>query len=245
MARIAASAEIVRQLAGTRLVMPKRVAALLSGIAAFVAVASPGSRAGTITFGPGADPGIALSRVFAPLAAGGEIGGGYVGFGVDFSRGGREGAFCDEYLGWVCTMQAFGGIDGSGELDLITQVDGRIVVPGTLAQGAHQPLPGRGRICRDRSAAADGVRHRRERYRSRPQRQPARGPRTDDVLDHGAGRHHREFRDKQSRRGQFWRGCDFADNPDRSSRAGFVGANRRGDTRPRPAPPSGLTNDGS
>jgi hypothetical protein len=115
--------------------MPRTVAALLSGIALFAAVASVGSRAATITFGPGANPGIAVSAVPAPLAAGGEVGTGYIGFGVDFSRGGREGVFCDEYLGRSCIVQAFGGVNGSGDLDLLTGVDGRIVVPGTLAQG--------------------------------------------------------------------------------------------------------------
>lgn len=115
--------------------MPRTVAALLTGLCLFAAVAPAGSRAATITFGPGANPGIAVSTVPAPLAAGGEAGTGYVGFGVDFSMGRREGVFCDEYLGWSCTVQAFGGVDGSGDLDLLTAVDGRIVVPGTLAQG--------------------------------------------------------------------------------------------------------------
>ncbi|MBN9564476.1 MAG: PEP-CTERM sorting domain-containing protein, partial [Alphaproteobacteria bacterium] len=111
------------------------VAALLSGLCLFAAVASAGSRAATITFGPGANTAIAVSKVPAPLAGGGEVGTGYVGFGVDFSMGGREGVFCDEYLGWSCTVQAFGGVNGSGDIDLLTAVDGRIVVPGTLAQG--------------------------------------------------------------------------------------------------------------
>ena len=115
--------------------MLKTAAALLSGIALFAAVASAASRAATITFGPAANSGVAISRVPGPLAAGGEIGSAYVGFGIDFSHGGGEGVFCDEYLGWACTVMAFGGVNALGDLDLMTQVDGRIVVPGTLAQG--------------------------------------------------------------------------------------------------------------
>jgi hypothetical protein len=115
--------------------MPRTVAALLSGIALFAAVASAGSRAATITFAAGANPGIVISSAPAPLPAGGEVGSLYSGFGVDFSLGGREGVFCDEYLGRSCTVQAFGGVNASGDLDLMTKVDGRIVVPGTLAQG--------------------------------------------------------------------------------------------------------------
>ena len=115
--------------------MLKTAAALLSGIALFAAVASAASRAATITFDPAANPAIAVSRALAPLAAGGALGSGYVGFGVDFSSGGREGVFCDEYLGWSCRVPAFGGVNGSGDLDMNTEVDGRIVVPGTLAQG--------------------------------------------------------------------------------------------------------------
>jgi hypothetical protein len=127
--------EIIRQLPGTRSAMLQTVAAMLSGIALFAAAASAGGHAATITFGPGANAAIAVSPVLGPLAAGGELGGGYVGFGVDFSRGGREGVFCDEYLGWACTVLAFGGVNGSGDLDLVAEVDGRIVMPGTLAQG--------------------------------------------------------------------------------------------------------------
>jgi hypothetical protein len=127
--------ETIDKLPGTRSVMPRTAAALLAGISLFAAVASASGRASTITFGPGANPAVAVSAVPAPLAAGGEAGTGYLGFGVDFSTGGREGVFCDEYLGWSCTVQAFGGVNRSGDLDLLTGVDGRIVVPGTLAQG--------------------------------------------------------------------------------------------------------------
>jgi len=51
--------------------MLKTAAALLSGIALFAAVASAASRAATITFGPAANSGVAISRVPGPLAAGG------------------------------------------------------------------------------------------------------------------------------------------------------------------------------
>ena len=114
--------------------MLKTAAALLSGIALF-AVASAASRAAIIPFGPAGIPGVAGSRVPAPRAAGGEAGSAYVGFGVDFSQGGREGVFCDEYLGWACRVMAFGGVNASGDLDLTSVVDGRIVVPGTRAEG--------------------------------------------------------------------------------------------------------------
>ena len=60
--------------------MLKTAAALLSGIALFAAVASAASRAATITFDPAANPAIAVSRALAPLAAGGALGSGYVGF---------------------------------------------------------------------------------------------------------------------------------------------------------------------
>ena len=71
----------------------------------------------------------------APVAIGGPfgtvaevVGTSYIGFGVDFSWGGDEGVFSDPPPAW-------GGVNGSGVVDLVSAVDGRIVVEGTTNQG--------------------------------------------------------------------------------------------------------------
>jgi hypothetical protein len=84
--------------------------------------------AGTITFEPGSNGAVAVSPPFGALAAGGTLGTNYINFGVDFSYGGVEGIFND-------TPLAFAGVNGSNKLDLLSPVDGRIVVPGSLNQG--------------------------------------------------------------------------------------------------------------
>jgi hypothetical protein len=77
------------------------------------------------TFGPGDAP-VAVSPAFGPVAE--VVGTSYIGFGVDFSWGGNEGVFNDPPLAW-------GGVNGSGIVDLESPVDGRIVVEGTTDQG--------------------------------------------------------------------------------------------------------------
>ncbi len=84
------------------------------------ATLSPGA------FGPDSNPAVVASPAFGPLAAGGELGANYINFGVDFTYGGKEGFFDDG------DVNEFAGVNGSGNLDLLTGIDGRIVVLGTL-----------------------------------------------------------------------------------------------------------------
>jgi hypothetical protein len=85
-------------------------------------------QASTITFTPASNPAVPVSPAFGALVAGGALGTNYIAFGVDFTLGGVEGIFNDSPL-------AFGGVNGSGVVDLLSPVDGRIVVPGTTNQG--------------------------------------------------------------------------------------------------------------
>ena len=95
-------------------------AALLTSAGSAQAVLSPGA------FGPDSNPAVAISPPFGPLAPGGELGANYINFGVDFTFGGREGFFDDG------DVNEFAGVNASGNLDLLTGIDGRIVVLGTL-----------------------------------------------------------------------------------------------------------------
>jgi hypothetical protein len=79
-------------------------------------------------FTPDSFGGVVVSPAFGALAPGGAAGTNYIAFGVDFTYGGVEGVFSDP-------PHAFGGVNGSGVVDLIAPVDGRIVVLGTLNQG--------------------------------------------------------------------------------------------------------------
>ena len=83
------------------------------------AALSPGS------FGPASNPNVTVTPAIGQLAEGGALGTNYTGFGVDFSFGNVEGYFDDS------DVFQFGGINGEGVLDLLTAVDGRIVVRGT------------------------------------------------------------------------------------------------------------------
>lgn len=73
-------------------------------------------------------PPVVVSPAFGPLAAGGTVGANYIAYGVDYTFGGVEGIFSDPPL-------AFGGVNGSNNLDLVSPVDGRIVVLNSLVQG--------------------------------------------------------------------------------------------------------------
>lgn len=72
--------------------------------------------------------GVVESPALGALAAGGAVGAALINFGVDYSFGNVEGYFSDPPL-------AFCGINASNNCDLLTAVDGRIVVPGSLSQG--------------------------------------------------------------------------------------------------------------
>ncbi|MCL1475505.1 PEP-CTERM sorting domain-containing protein [Argonema antarcticum] len=73
-------------------------------------------------------PPVVQSFPLGALASGGEVGDAFIDFGVDYSFGGKEGIFND---GGVVS---FSGVNNS-ILDLISPVDGRIVVGGTKNQG--------------------------------------------------------------------------------------------------------------
>jgi hypothetical protein len=73
-------------------------------------------------------PPVVVSPAFGALVAGGTVGANYIDFGVDYSFGGVEGIFDDGDL-------AFGGVNGLGVINLISDVDGRIVTLGTTNQG--------------------------------------------------------------------------------------------------------------
>jgi hypothetical protein len=70
-----------------------------------------------------------LSPAFGTLVPGGEAGTNYIGSGVDYSFGNREGVFND------VPALAFAGVNSSNRLDLLSPIDARIVVPGTITQG--------------------------------------------------------------------------------------------------------------
>jgi len=95
-----------------------------------LAVATP-AKAAFISFPPGdMVPSLVVSPTFDPLAPGGEVGTAFINKGVDFSFGGREGIFDDG------DVLAFSGVSNiTGEVDLISALDGRIVTPGTLSNG--------------------------------------------------------------------------------------------------------------
>ena len=99
-----------------------RTSLLLLGLSLSVsaqAALSPGA------FGPTSNSNVVVTPAFGTLSTNGTLGTNYIDFGVDFSFGGVEGYFNDT------DIFAFGGINGDGVLDLLTSVDGRIVVGGT------------------------------------------------------------------------------------------------------------------
>src|ERR1043166_7003970 len=85
------------------------------------------AQAQIIVHTPGNAVGVNQTPAFSTLVAGGAVGTSLIAFGVDYSFGGVEGIFNDPPL-------AFGGVNGSGSLDLIAGVDGRIVTLNSLSQ---------------------------------------------------------------------------------------------------------------
>ena len=76
-------------------------------------------------------PPVVKTPAFGSLTPGGIVGPAFIDYGVDYSWGGIEGIF-DDGGG---DEGSFGGINNSNILDLLTPVDGRLVVPGTTVQG--------------------------------------------------------------------------------------------------------------
>ena len=97
-------------------------------IAFALSVSAGAASASTISFTPQSVATVAVSPTFGTIAPGGTLGANYIDHGVDFTYGGTEGIFNDPPL-------AFGGTNSSGVLDLVSPVDGRIVVVGTTLQG--------------------------------------------------------------------------------------------------------------
>ena len=88
------------------------------------------SEAAVLTHTPSDGPNpAAVSPTFGTLVAGGAAGDRYVSFGVDYDAAGVVGVFNDPPL-------AFGGVNASGNVDLVSPVSGRLVVPDTTDQGA-------------------------------------------------------------------------------------------------------------
>ena len=105
-----------------------RALTLVSATALSLLVSAGASCASTISFTPDSVPGVAVSSTFSGVVPGGTAGDNYIAFGVDFSYGGTEGVFSDPPL-------AFAGVNSSNILDLVSPVDGRVVLAGTTIQG--------------------------------------------------------------------------------------------------------------
>lgn len=78
-------------------------------------------------------PPVVVSPSFGAVVPGGIVGTAAMIFGVDYSWGGMEGIFNDPPF-------AIGGVNLSDIIDLVTDVDGRIVVPGSLTQGTTNSI---------------------------------------------------------------------------------------------------------
>ncbi len=121
---------------------PRRVrlaAAVLLGLGAAQAVLASQI---SFTASEAADRGIAETYVPGALADGGAIGSSLTGFGVDFSYGRSEGYYSDidPNSPNSDSFFAFCGVNDSGECDLGTGIDGRIVRTGTSVGGATRFL---------------------------------------------------------------------------------------------------------
>ncbi len=92
--------------------------------AALLTAAATGAQA--ITFTPDSNPAVNVSPAFGSAVAGGILGTNYKAFGVDFTWGNQEAIFNDP-------PHAFSGVNASGVVDLVSDVNGRIVKAGTLS----------------------------------------------------------------------------------------------------------------
>jgi hypothetical protein len=93
-----------------------------------LSVSAAAASASTISFAPGSVSTVAVSSTFGTIAPGGTVGANYIAYGVDFTYGASEGIFDDPPL-------AFLSANSSGILDLVSPVDGRIVLADTTTQG--------------------------------------------------------------------------------------------------------------
>lgn len=98
------------------------------------------ANASRLSFTPAAAVDAGVAETFAPaaLAAGGAIGANIVDFGVDFSYGHSEGYYSDIDPNSLNSesFAAFCGVNSSGDCDLSTGIDGRIVLAGSAIGGA-------------------------------------------------------------------------------------------------------------
>ena len=96
----------------------------------------------SFTASEAADLGIAETFVPGALADDGAIGSSLTGFGVDFTYGRSEGYYSDidPNSANSDSFFAFCGVNASGECDLGTGIDGRIVLTGTSVGGATRFL---------------------------------------------------------------------------------------------------------
>jgi PEP-CTERM motif len=100
---------------------------IILGTAAAAAMVLPFSaNAAIISTDASAVPGVAVTPAFGPLAQ--AVGTATISTGIDFSFGNVEGIFNDP-------PNAFCGINAAGNCDLVTDVDGRIVLLNSLVQG--------------------------------------------------------------------------------------------------------------
>src|SRR4051812_25256728 len=95
----------------------------IAAAALAVSLMAGAAQASLITFTPTSAP-VAQSPPFGPLAQ--ALADNYINFGVDFTYGNTEGYF-DDGGGTF----AFAGVNGGGNVDLLSDVDGRIVLTGS------------------------------------------------------------------------------------------------------------------
>ncbi|PTY06928.1 hypothetical protein DB347_10025 [Opitutaceae bacterium EW11] len=105
-----------------------KLSSFLTVALALASAAAVNAQIVTHTGGTVAAQGVAVTPAFDTLVAGGVVGTSLIGYGVDYSFGGTEALFNDP-------PYAIGGVSNSGTVDLLTGVDGRIVVLDSLAQG--------------------------------------------------------------------------------------------------------------
>ncbi|WP_243453831.1 PEPxxWA-CTERM sorting domain-containing protein [Sandaracinobacteroides saxicola] len=95
-------------------------------VAALAAASLTDGANAVISFNPNSVP-VPPSWFRNGLAPNGDLGDKFKDFGVDFTWGGVEGAYYD-----IFGKGSFAGVNASGMLDNLSNIDGRIVLPGTL-----------------------------------------------------------------------------------------------------------------